>query len=226
MSNINKDEQHILDLTDKQGRVDLKQEVENKFPDNLQKLIKARDLRGFLYMLINSVINWTNDNVDLRAYENQTLTVNANGQTVFNLAKIPVNPEKDAVLTVDGVKQQYGDDFTILGSVLTFIPNAEWELKPTHKVVLKYRYYLDNMGNGGGSGGGGITPSFNYIEVAIANQTNITITHNLGRLPIGISIYQSLGGGEFELVNTEVIATNTTITVGFGVSFNGKLLFV
>jgi hypothetical protein len=226
MININKNEQHILDLTDKQGRVDLKQEVEDQFPNNLQKEITASRLRNFLYMLINSVINWTNDNVDLRAYENQTLTVNANGQTVFNLAKIPVNAEKDAVLTVDGVKQQYGDDFTILGNVLTFIPNSEWELKPTHKVVLKYRYYLDNMGTGGGTGGGNNTGGFNFIEVNIASQNTITVTHNLGRLPIGISIYQSLGGGEFELVNTEVIATNTTITVGFGASFNGKLLFV
>ena len=223
MSNINKAEQHILDLSDKKGRVDLKQEVENKFPDNLQKLIKARDLRGFLYMLINSVINWINDNVDLRAYENQTLTVNANGQTVFSLAKIPVNPEKDAVLSVDGVKQQYGDDFTILGSVLTFIPNAEWELKPTHKVVLKYRYYLDNMGNGGGSGGGGgVTPSFNYIEVAIASQTSVTITHNLGRLPIGIMVYDNLGN----VVICSEQATNSTLTLEFSQAFTGTVLFI
>jgi hypothetical protein len=221
----NKNEQHILDLPDKKGRVDLKQEVEDKFPDNLQKFITAKRLRDFLYMLINSVINWTNDNVDLRAYENQTLTVNIAGQTVFNLAKIPVNPEKDAVLSVDGVKQQYGADFTILGNVLTFIPNTEWELKPTHKVVLKYRYYLDNMGTGGGTGGGN-TGGFNFIEVAIASQTNVTVTHDLGRLPIGITVYESIGNGEFELVNTEVIATNTTIAVDFGVSFNGKLLFV
>jgi hypothetical protein len=222
----NKDEQHILDLPDKKGRVDLKQEVEEKFPDNLQKFITAKRLRDFLYMLINSVINWTNDNVDLRAYENQTLTVNVAGQTVFNLAKIPVNPEKDAVLSVDGVKQQYGADFTILGNVLTFIPNSEWELKPTHKVVLKYRYYLDNMGTGGGTGGGGNTGGFNFIEVTIASQTNVTITHDLGRLPIGVTVYESVGSGEFELVNTEVIATNTTIAVDFGVSFSGKLLFI
>jgi hypothetical protein len=219
----NKNEQHILDLPDKKGRVDLKQEVEDKFPDNLQKFITAKRLRDFLYMLINSVINWTNDNVDLRAYENQTLTVNIAGQTVFNLAKIPVNPEKDAVLSVDGVKQQYGSDFTILGNVLTFIPNSEWELKPMHKVVLKYRYYLENMGNGNG---GGVSPSFSYVEVPITNQTTITVTHDLGRLPIGISVYESIGIGEFELVNTEVIATNTSITVDFGVNFTGKLLFI
>jgi hypothetical protein len=138
----NKNEQHILDLPNKAGRVDLKQQVENQFPDNLQKLITARRLRDFLYMLIDSVINWVDDNVDLRAYANETLPVTTDGQTAFSLTHTPVNPDKDAILTVDGIKQQYGDDFTISGHLLTFIPSPDWGLKTTHKVVLQYRYYL------------------------------------------------------------------------------------
>ncbi len=219
----NKNEQHLLDLPDKKGRVDLKQEVEDKFPDNLQKIITARRLRDFLYMLINSVINWTNDNVDLRAYEDETLVVGTVGQTVFSLQKTPVNPEKDAVLSIDGVKQNYGSDFTISGSQLTFIPHVDWVLKPSHKVVLKYRYYLDNMGTGGGSGGGGNPPSaFTPVEVAINNVATMTVTHNLGRLPVGVMVYDVNG---FAVV-CGVQASSSILTLDFNQPFVGKVLFI
>lgn len=219
---MNKNEQHILDLPDKKGRVDLKQEVENKFPDNLQKLITAKKLRDFLYMLINSVINWTNDNVDLRAYENETLAVTENGQTEFELLKIPVNPEKDAVLTVDGVKQQYGVDFTISSNELTFIPNSDWQLKPSHRVVLKYRYYLDNMGNGGGSNPGPNPTTPDYQSFNITNLSTITITHNLGRLPIGVMVYDSNGNA----VTCALQANASTLILEFNQPFTGKVLFI
>jgi hypothetical protein len=221
---INKNEQHILDLPDKAGRVDLKQAVEDKFPDNLQKLIRAKHLRDFLYMLINSVINWTNDNVDLRAYANETLVVQSDGQVIFQLEKKPVNPSKDAVLTIDGVKQQYGDDFTITDDVLTFIPGPDWALKTSHKVVLKYRYYLANMGNGGGGNGNG-GGNIGVTEIEVTNQTSITINHNLGRLPI-VVVYEGSAGVYEQVIPLGITATSLNCTVSFGTAFTGKILII
>jgi hypothetical protein len=220
----NKDEAHIV-LLPTMTREALKQLILLEVLDNDNKLITPQMVRRVFNALVDSVINWQDDTVDLRSYNTEILTAIDN-QTEFTLQFIPINPDKDMQFTVDGIDQQYGVDFTVVDNILTFIPNTEWTIKATMRVAVKYRYFTVTSSGGTGGGTGGNTGGFNFIEVAIASQTNITITHNLGRLPISISIYQSLGAGEFELVNTEVIATNTTITVDFGVSFTGKLLFI
>jgi hypothetical protein len=215
----NKDEAHIV-LLPTMTREALKQLILLEVLDNDNKLITPQMVRTVFNALVDSVINWQDDTVDLRGYHTEVLTAIDN-QTEFTLQFIPINPNKDMHLTVDGIDQQYGIDFTVVDNILTFIPATDWTIKATMRVAVKYRYFTVTS-SGGGSGGGGVTPSFNYIEVAIANQTNVTITHNLGRLPIGIMVYDNLGN----VVICSEQATNSTLTLEFSQSFTGTVLFI
>ena len=219
---LNKDEAHIVVLPTK-NREQLKQVILTEVLDNDNKLITPEMVRTALNALVDSVINWQDDNVDLRAYANENL-VAVDNQTEFELQYTPINPEYDMLFAIDGVVQQYGEDYTVDNNVITFLPSADWQVKSTMKVTAQYRYFL--VSSGGSGGGANPSTGINYIEVSLTNQSSVTITHNLGRLPIGITIYENQLGVFNQVFPQNVIGTNTSLQISFGVAFTGKILFI
>ena len=183
---LNKEEPHIRPLT-KLDREGLKQVIFAMLPDNDQKLITPKMVRDTLLGMVDSVLNLNDDNVDLRAYQTDILTVNQPGQTVFKLTQVPINPEPDSRFEVEGIVQQYGVDYTISNDELTVIQHPNWSLKTSHSLSIQYRYFQPapvsgggSGGNGGGSGGNGTLAEY---EQQLNNQLSITINHNLDRYP-------------------------------------------
>lgn len=214
----NKDEAHILPLPTK-TREELKQVILNEVLNNDNKLITPQMVRTAFNALVDSLINWRDDTIDLRRYHSESL-VAINNQTEFTLQFTPINPDKDMQFTIDGIDQHYGIDFTVTDDVLTFIPSEDWAIKSTMRLSVKYRYFLG--GSSGGSGGGSGGNGFQYIQVNIINLNSLTITHNLGRLPIGVMVYDSTGNA----VICALQANESTLTVEFSQPFTGKVLFI
>ncbi len=221
----NKDEAHILLLNTK-NREQLKEVILQEVLDNDNKLITPQMVRTALNTLVDSVINWQDDNVDLRGYANENLLA-ANNQFQFTLRYTPVNPQNDMLFAIDGVLQQYGEDYTVADNIITFLPSNDWHIKSSMKVTAQYRYFLLS---GGGSGGGGTNPNtgLSYIEVSLTAQSSATITHNFGRLPIGVTIYEyNSTDNVHEVIFPETIkATNVSLNIDFGLPFTGKVLFL
>ena len=58
------------------------------------------------------------------------------GQTVFPLSKVPTNVNK-VVLIVSGIPQEYGVDYSVVGSVLTWLDN-DFQLETSDWVQIIY----------------------------------------------------------------------------------------
>lgn len=65
-----------------------------------------------------------------------TLSITVNGQTVFALSTIPENVNI-SILTVNGQKQTYGVDYTIAGTVLTWL-NTSFTLSTSDRMEIYY----------------------------------------------------------------------------------------
>jgi hypothetical protein len=68
--------------------------------------------------------------------EKDVLPVLANGQTLFTLSTIPGNPNI-SLLNVNGLKANYGIDYTIAGTTLTWL-NTSYNLETTDRVEILY----------------------------------------------------------------------------------------
>lgn len=140
----NKNQPHLLPLN-KRTRNELRDLILAKIPDNLQKQIRARDVREVCEALTDSVINWQDDNVDLRQYGQErflisemTLTAGTYRRT---LAQTPVNPEHGTMVFVDGLRLDYTVDFTIeSGNELMILQDSEVDITGIEVLVL-YRFY-------------------------------------------------------------------------------------
>jgi hypothetical protein len=64
------------------------------------------------------------------------LTIGVNGQTVFAISQLPINP-LTSKLELNGAKQKYGIDYTIAGTVLTWI-SPIFTLKTSDTLELYY----------------------------------------------------------------------------------------
>ena len=81
----------------------------------------------------------------------ETLNILFNGQTVFTLNQVPVLPDTVELFT-EGVKQEYGVDYTIAGGNLTYTGDEALQITDVVDVV----YFTASSGTGGGTG----TPSW------------------------------------------------------------------
>jgi len=61
------------------------------------------------------------------------------GQTMFLLSQTPKNPEDSFHLTINGQTQRYDLDYSVSGSVLTFIDDI-WGLIPKDTAMMLYNY--------------------------------------------------------------------------------------
>lgn len=61
-----------------------------------------------------------------------------NGQTVFVLAQIPMDPE-DVEVSVNGLVQEYMTEYTLSGSTLTWL-NNNFPLTTTDRLRVTYNY--------------------------------------------------------------------------------------
>lgn len=75
----------------------------------------------------------------IRRYYKNTLTITTNGQTSITLPKAPAPDAIDLTeLNVNGQEMEYGTDYTISGSTLTWIPAAAgFALSTTDKVGIR-----------------------------------------------------------------------------------------
>lgn len=64
------------------------------------------------------------------------LTVTVNGQTVFTLSTIPENVNISQLM-INGCKQTYGTDYTIVGTTVTWL-NTNFTLATTDRVEIYY----------------------------------------------------------------------------------------
>ena len=69
------------------------------------------------------------DNMDV-------LTIASNGQTVFAISQLPIN-QNTSKLELNGAKQKYGIDYTIAGTVLTWI-SPQFTLRTSDTLELYY----------------------------------------------------------------------------------------
>lgn len=69
------------------------------------------------------------DNIDV-------LTIASNGQTVFAISQLPINVNTSK-LELNGAKQRYGIDYTIAGTVLTWI-SSQFILRTSDTLELYY----------------------------------------------------------------------------------------
>ena len=77
---------------------------------------------GQIQNIKNVVINEV-QNMDFTAFNRmESFTVATNGQTVFNLLEIPINPNTSTALFINTAKMIYGVHYTILDNVVTFDP--------------------------------------------------------------------------------------------------------
>lgn len=66
----------------------------------------------------------------------QVLPITVNGQTAFTLNTLPGSAPL-SILTINGQKQTYNVDYTIVGTTLTFIPTI-WELETTDSMDILF----------------------------------------------------------------------------------------
>ena len=64
--------------------------------------------------------------------------------------------------------------------------------------------------------------SLNPVQINLVATDRIIITHNLGRLPIGVMVYDNTGNA----VICALQANESTLTVEFSQPFTGKVLFI
>ncbi len=144
---LNKDEPHVLALT-KKTRVELKTLVGEKIPDNLQKRIKAVDVRDSFEAVIDSTVNLIEENLDLRAYSEHFFqlsdcTYDSGTQIyTYTLAHEAVNPDDDSTLVIDGMDCLFEVDYMIVGNLLTFTIDNDIEDTELLEMLVKYRYFL------------------------------------------------------------------------------------
>ena len=226
-TDTNKAEAHLIPLL-KKNRELLKAFLLTKIYPNDQKEITAEMVADVIRSLIDSMPNLLDDNLDLRGYKKESFTP-ANGQVSFNLQFKPINPEHNMLMFVDGVMQEFGVDYTVNEQTVTFVPTANlWEITADMSVVFLYRYFLVSGTPGTGEEGGSPTTGVNYIEVNLSDVIQSDIEHNLGRLPIGVTIYEyNSTDNVHEVIFPESIkATNVNLNIDFGLPFTGKVLFL
>jgi hypothetical protein len=79
----------------------------------------------------------------------ETLIVSFDSQSDFTLSQTPVQPDA-VIMFVDGIKQEYSTDYSVLGSAVTYAGSTS--LLTTDVVEF---WYLVDIGGVSGSGGGG-----------------------------------------------------------------------
>lgn len=142
---LNKDEPHVVALT-KKTRTELKTLVGEKIPDNLQKRIKAVDVRVTFEAVIDGVTNLLDDNLDLRGYASHKFALVdctlALGVYTYTLAHSAVNPDQDSEFTWEGIVCDYGTEYEINGTALTFKIDSSVSVTSDLEFTVKYRYFI------------------------------------------------------------------------------------
>lgn len=142
---LNKEESHVVALA-KKTRIELKTLLLEKIPDNLQKQIMAVDVRDTFEAVIDSTVNLIEENLDLRAYASHKFTLAdctlSSGVYTYTLAHAAVNPDDDSELTVEGIACDYGTEYHISGTALTFSLDSSITSTTDLEFTVKYRYFL------------------------------------------------------------------------------------
>lgn len=141
----NKAEPHLIPLA-KKTRTELKAYALARIYSNDNKEVTAVMVREVIESLIDGLPNLIDDNLDLRAYQIESFTLadctlNA-GVYTYTLAHEAVNPNDDSELTWEGIVCDYGAEYDISGTALTFSIDADVTQTADLEFTIKYRYFL------------------------------------------------------------------------------------
>lgn len=142
---MNKAESQLIGLS-KKTRTELKSYALARIYANLNKEITAVMVRESLEAIIDSTINIIEENLDLRGYAQEKFllsncTLNT-GVYTFVLDHAAVNPQDDSSLFYDGLATDYGTDYNIAGTALTFSLDADITVTADIEFTVKYRYFI------------------------------------------------------------------------------------
>lgn len=142
---MNKAESQLIGLS-KKTRTELKAYALARVYTNLNKEITAVMVRESLEAIIDSVINIVEENLDLRGYaQHRFLLADCSlsaGVYTYTLANTAVNPQDDSSFFYDGLATDYGTDYNISGTALTFSLDADITVTSDIEFTVKYRYFI------------------------------------------------------------------------------------
>jgi hypothetical protein len=141
----NKAEPHLVALP-KRTRTELKAYRLARIYKNDNKEITAEMVGEVVDALIDAMPNLLDDNLDLRAYKTETFALAdcdlAGGVYTYTLEHEAVNPADDSSFAWEGIACDYGTEYNISGTALTFSLDADVTVTADLEFTIKYRYFL------------------------------------------------------------------------------------
>lgn len=142
---LNKDEPHIVALT-KTNRLNLELFIDENIYENDNKEISATDVAEMMKALVRSGSNLLDDNLDLRGYASHKFALAdctlLSGVYTYTLAHSAVNPDDDSEFTWEGIVCDYGTEYEIAGTALTFKIDSSVTVTSDLEFAIKYRYFI------------------------------------------------------------------------------------